>query len=517
MTHSLCGGRPFVAGLAVSFFIATTALVAPSALAQSSNQGVAGPGPTKPGAYDPHKAEAHNMRQVGYNDLQARTAYQPTIKQQGNRWILYVGHHGGRTINPITKVEEENGTSVIDVTNPRAPKYLVHIPGEKGKVVPGRETGGAQMVRVCGGDELPKGEKGKFYMLRTFGDSGQEVFDVTEPEKPVRVAFVDGFTSTHKNEWECSTGIAMLVGSGTEGTWRATRVSNFYDLSDPKNPVKIREFALPEQLASAKGYNPGQIHGPIAAPGINRVFFGYGTNRRGVAQIVDLEKLLKGNPEPTPENLKEPEIGRLNLPEFQGAHTTFPLYGMSPPGFAKDKEGKLRNFLVIVNEESVTVCGEPRQMVEFVDVTDEKRPMGVATYDVNERSGRFCERGGRFGSHASNEHVTPIYDKRIMFFSYFNAGVRAVDVRDPYHPREVGYYIPAINKNTDKRCADEVNNTDCTTVIQINNMEVDDRGYVYAVDRANSGLFILEVTGEIRRIANFPSANARPAAAPAAR
>jgi hypothetical protein len=507
MTQNNCGGRPVVAGLAVCFFVAATVLVGMPALAQPAQN--AAPGPTKAGAYDPHKAEAHNMRQVGYNDLQARTAYQPTLKQQGSRWILYVGHHGGRKVNPMTKELEENGTSILDVTNPRKPKYLVHIPGEKGKVVPGRETGGAQMVRVCGGDELPKGEKGKFYMLRTWGDSGYEVWDVTVPEKPVRITKIDGFTSTHKSYWECDTGIALIVGSGTKDIWRATRVTNFYDLSDPKNPVKIREFALPEQLASAKGYNPGQIHGPISTgPSGNRIFFGYGTNRRGVAQIVDREKLLKGNPEPTPENLKAPEVGRVTLPELMGTHTTFPLYGMSPPQFAHDKEGKTRNFLVIVNEESVTVCGEPRQMVEFVDVTDEKRPLGVATYDVPERSGRFCERGGRFGAHASNEHVAPMYDKRIMFFSYFNAGVRAVDVRDPYHPREVGYFIPAINKNTDERCADEVNNTDCKVVIQINNMEVDDRGYIYAVDRANSGLFILEVTGPARRIANFPRTGA---------
>ena len=39
--------------------------------------------------------EASNMELVGYNDLQARSAYQPTIHQQGERWIAYIGHHGG--------------------------------------------------------------------------------------------------------------------------------------------------------------------------------------------------------------------------------------------------------------------------------------------------------------------------------------------------------------------------------------------------------------------------------------
>ena len=41
-------------------------------------------------------------------------------------------------------------------------------------------------------------------------------------------------------------------------------------------------------------------------------------------------------------------------------------------------------------------------------------------------------------------------------------------------------------------------------VIQINNVEVDERGYIYAVDRANTGMFILELTGEARAIANLP-------------
>src|SRR6202171_5956075 len=39
--------------------------------------------------------EASNMRLVGANDLQARSAYQPTIHHQGERWIAYIGHHGG--------------------------------------------------------------------------------------------------------------------------------------------------------------------------------------------------------------------------------------------------------------------------------------------------------------------------------------------------------------------------------------------------------------------------------------
>jgi len=452
-------------------------------------------------AFGAQAEEAHNVRLVGFHDLAARSAYQPTIKRQGERWIAYIGSHGGRSVNPLTGQLEESGTSILDVTDPRAPKLLFHIPGERGREVPGRETGGAQMTRVCAGSELPKGDRAKTYLLRTFGDSRQEIWDVSSPERPQLVSQFGRFTSTHKNEWECSTGIAYIPGS--HEAYRASRVTHVYDLSDPSKPVFIRAFGLTDQLKDAKGYLPGQIHGPISAwPDRDRVYFGYGTDARGVAQIVDRAKLLSGKPEPTPENLFAPQVARIDLPEFMGAHTAFPLLGVEVPDF-QTAEKKRRDFLVVVNEINTTVCNAARQMAYFVEITDERRPLGVASYDVAASSGDFCKRGGRFGAHASNENRTPIYYRRLMFFSWFNAGVRVVDVRDPYRPREVGYYIPEKTPKTDVRCADEAKKTGCVPVIQVNNVEVDDRGYLYAVDRANSGLFVLELTGEARALANF--------------
>lgn len=131
------------------------------------------------GAWAQQQAEKKDMELVGHNDLQARTAYQPVIHEQNGRWIAYVGHHGGRQVNPATGVQEDNGTSIVDVTDPKTPKYLYHIPGEKG----GPESGGAQMVRVCNGRDLPKGDRGKIYMLRTLGNVAHQIWDVTTPER----------------------------------------------------------------------------------------------------------------------------------------------------------------------------------------------------------------------------------------------------------------------------------------------------------------------------------------------
>jgi len=113
----------------------------------------------------------------------------------------------------------------------------------------------------------------------------------------------------------------------------------------------------------------------------------------------------------------------------------------------------------------------------------------------------FVSRGGRFATHASNESMAPIFYKKIVFLSYFNAGVRAVDVRDPYHPKEVGYFIPAITATTDKRCIKANGQDSCKVAIQTNNVETDDRGYIYIVDRANTGMHILELTGEASAVA----------------
>src|SRR4029079_14733529 len=269
--------------------------------------------------------EASNMRLVGSNDLQARSAYQPTIHHQGDQWIAYIGHHGGTDavpapINPITGKAEPNGTSIVDVTDPAHPRYLRHIPGQEGKY----EGGGAQMVRVCDGKALPKGDRNAVYMLRTFGSEAHEIWNVADPTNPVLVTRLGGLKDTHKSWWECDTGIGFLVSGAPD--WRTRRMTQVYDLSDPAHPLKIRDFGLPGQEPGATGAVPTELHGPISAgPELNRVYFGYGTNKGGVLQIVDREKLLKGPKEPTPDNLRYPVIGQLELLPLNGVHTAFPL------------------------------------------------------------------------------------------------------------------------------------------------------------------------------------------------
>jgi len=458
--------------------------------------------PQAPKIGDP--PEALNVRLVGHNDLQGRTAYQPTIVQQGTRYLAYIGHHGGsgdfsQPHNPLTGQNELNGTSIVDVTDPKQPKYLAHIPGAVGD----GEAGAAQMTRVCDGKALGKGDPNKVYLLRAFGREGHETWDVTDPTKPKVLARILGMTDTHKNYWECEGGIAYLV--STPPGWR-TRMTQVYDLSDPANPVKIRDFGLPGQQPGATGAVPVAIHGLVStgAKG-NRIYLAFGTNKGGILQIVDREKLLKGPKEPTPENLLYPQIGRLEMSPLAGAHTAMPLGKFKIPEFAKEREGAERDMVMIVSETFREECGEPRQMVYFVDATIESRPMVVSHWTVPEAMGNFCTRGGRFGAHSSNEDMRPLFYGKLTFITWFNAGLRVLDIRDPYNPKEVGYFIPSISRATQPRCGMIGGQQRCSNaVIQSNNAEVDDRGYIYIADRANTGLHIVELTGEARAIAGQP-------------
>ena len=485
-----------------------------------------------------HAAQHKNMQLVGHNDLQARSAYQPIVHQHpGGRWIAYVGHHGGTAFNPVTGVVESNGTSIVDVTDPRHPVYLKHLPGGAGV----GEAGGAQMVRACNGSDLPRGAAGAVYILRATA-SAHEVWDVTDPAHPSLVkTVISNLGATHKNWWECNTGLAYLVSDGrrldlsvsdqtytTADNWRTNRMTQVYDLSNPAAPVFVRNYGLSGQEPGSSGAVPTGVHGMISTgppPGIrgisDRIYAGHGTGSDGIMQVVDRRKLLDPTlcstppsanyrKRPTAADLLCPQIGRMDTSPTMGAHTTFPVLQQPVPEFGRNAApgNAPRDLVILVNEAGGNtangVCEQNRQLVYVVDVTiatgSEARPMGVANFQVPEASENFCSRGGRFGSHASNESFTEVFYGKLVFVSWFNAGVRAIDIREPWSPREAGFYVPATTANTDQRCATIGGQEICKIAIQTNNVEGDDRGLIYAVDRANTGLHILELTGDARKI-----------------
>src|SRR5258705_4089966 len=208
----------YLRALPLFFFFLTDAL-APSRVAAQSYppDGPAIPAITlngdapiqEPPPNPPNQQSQWNMELVGQSDLQGRSAYQPIIINENGREIAYVGHHTGAAMNSLTHAVEPNGTSIVDVTDPANPRHLAHIPGS---TQAREEAGCAQMVRVCSGNVLPHGVRGKWYLLRPLVTEAQEMYDVTDPAHPSRLTvIVEGLTGTHKSWWECDTGIAYLV------------------------------------------------------------------------------------------------------------------------------------------------------------------------------------------------------------------------------------------------------------------------------------------------------------------
>ena len=103
-------------------------------------------------------------------------------------------------------------------------------------------------------------------------------------------------------------------------------MTEIYDLSDPAKPVKIRDFGLVGQQPGATGAGADRPARRRSRPARRATasIFGYGTNKGGVLQIVDREKLLNGPKEPTPENLRYPDDRPLEMPPLNGAHTVLP-------------------------------------------------------------------------------------------------------------------------------------------------------------------------------------------------
>jgi hypothetical protein len=96
----------------------------------------------------------------------------------------------------------------------------------------------------------------------------------------------------------------------------------------------------------------------------------------------------------------------------------------------------------------------------------------------------YANRGGRFGAHNIHENTprpTAWHSDQIVIGTFFNGGLRAYDISNPFQPKEVATFIaPAPAMSSAKS-------------IQMNDVFVDEREIVYAVDRFAGGLYILEM------------------------
>ena len=94
------------------------------------------------------------------------------------------------------------------------------------------------------------------------------------------------------------------------------------------------------------------------------------------------------------------------------------------------------------------------------------------------------------GRHVNHEVHLPDVEKpgNLIYLTYFNAGLRVFDVKDPISPKETGWFIPP---QPLKRYGPQPPND---LVQQSEDVLVDTRGYIYLDDK-HWGLFILRYSG----------------------
>lgn len=450
---------------------------------------------------DPLSDGAQNVRLVGYNDLQGRESLVVTTKSDpaNGSWV-YVGHHESfwddkPKLNPITSKMEWNGTSVLDIADPSKPKLVWHIPNEAN-----RNSRGVSVVYDYKFDS-----SGRDYLIRnsealTEGESGTDlkfqIFDITSRSTdPSKISLVSEITGTppsscgpgcggkfvrraHKGWWSQETGY-FYSAAGEPGFQNV--VIQIFDLKDPKAPKFVGRAWIPGQKNGEPGYEGQYAHHPIVDEENKRLYVGY----RGAGQAASFDI---SNPA-QPKLVWEIDMN----PPHRGPHTVSPIVYNAVPNFGKD--ALPRTYAFIVDEAGgaadMSPCpGGVRSGSYMLDITTETKPFPVSVWQVP--VGNFCNKGGRFGPHQSaetvNDHINR-FENKIAWLAYFNAGIRVVDLSDPYNLKELGYYIPKTNGSSHPIAKDQ------PTVIQINDVDIDHRGLAYASDRIGTGLFVLEYTG----------------------
>ncbi len=490
----------------------------------------------------PSCEKAENMKIIGYHDIQGRETLQVTTNGD---WA-FAGHHnrpGWVPIhyNPMTRLDEENGTSIFDVSNPKKPKLVVHIPqfdpanpASPGNLQQNRNSRSTSVVYNfldSGKDILVRNSEASnvdyfqvFDITDIIRNGGTKYIEMAKIRSTVPVPGEDGtLTSAHKGYLSPS---GMYYATGTESginqhllVWD---LSILPSINEDDYPVDLGpdEFVgrgwiegqqtgdpLPEYEAEV---GPPSMHHPIVDEENDRVYGAFLTGGDVASFNVGVD--VSGDP-----NRRFPVAWEIDTaPPGRGTHTVAPVVYDHVANFGEDA---LPRVYALVADEAVggdIKCPNPVRTKNYMmDITDADRftvigvtdpdppdlpeeiygtgyPFPVDTWQVPD--GDFCERGGRFGPHQFNETINsqlnPFADK-IAYFAYFNAGVRAVDISDPYDMEEVGYCVPRATDGT--HGINQAGQDAGELVIQINDVDTDYRGLVYATDRVGSGFFILKL------------------------
>ena len=395
------------------------------------------------------------MRYLGRHDLggHGNCGEGIALLERGGRRYLYLAHERGPA-----------NFSVLDVTDPRAPRLLTQTMLPHGGVRSNSLAVSGELLVVA-------------YQVDTPGErpAGIEVYDLSRPAEPRPVSFLD-LSGPHSRgtHWVGFTvGTHAYLSTGTADSRPTNRLDDQFpvivDLARPDRPAEVGRWWLPgtqqgdgspppvrHEVFDA-GFRAHNINVCAGRPG--RAYVGY---LDAGAVILDIS-----------DAASPAMVSRLDYhPPMPGfTHTVLPL--------------PRRNLLAISDESVHDNAADYPKLVWFADVSHETSPLIISSAPMPPVA-EFAHRGGRFGAHNLHENEPFAWswqDEDIVFGSFFNAGVRAYDVRNPFQPAEVATFVPPAPPGSG------------TGAAQINDVYVAADGIVYAVDRGGGGLYLLQFEG----------------------
>jgi hypothetical protein len=371
--------------------------------------------------------ETWNVRAVGHSDLGGPGDGMHVQLKDG---YAFVGHMG------------ETGTTILDVRDPAEPRVVGNVPA-----APNTH---AHKVQIQG--DLMLTNRELIPRHQPPHEAGLAIHDVSDPTRPRRIGWWPcGGLGVHRMTfWE---GPLAYLSAGDDAWDQQFLV--ILDLSDPTSPRELGRW-----------WYPGQRHGePRDWDGTWRVKLHHAIVRDGFAYggYWDKGVVILDVRDPSAPSL----VGSLDLGHdvAQATHTFCPLPG--------------RDIAVTTEERIAPGCPGVAPNVRLVDITDRTAPRVISTFPVPE--GDFCERGGRFGPHNVYEPKPGgLIDGNTVYLTYFNAGLRVFDVRDPATPTEIAWFVPDPPAGQ--------------PAPQLNDVLVGPDGLIYVTDRWGGGLHILELT-----------------------
>lgn len=400
--------------------------------------------------------EATGMRLLSQHDLAGRGQCGEGIALlvRAGRKYLYVANERG----PVN-------FSVLDVTDPASPALLTQT------LLP---HAGVRSNSLALGDDLLL----VAYQVREPGQrpAGIEVFDLSqEPAEPKLIGGLDmSGPQSRGTHWVGYTGGRYAyLSTGTPDS-RPTHAS------DDQFPV-IVDLSRPDQPREAgRWWLPGTQAGDDCAPPVRHERFDAGFRAHNI-------NVYPQRPDRAYVGYLDGGVVILDISDVAAPRMVSRLdYHPPMPGFTHTVLPLLsRNLLAISDETVHDHAADYPKLVWFADASHEDSPLIISSAPMPPVAD-YASRGGRFGAH--NLHENEPFDwswrsEEIVFGSFFNAGVRAFDTRDPFQPREVAAFVPPAPPGSP------------TGAIQINDVYVAADGVVYAVDRGGGGLYILQYEG----------------------